>query len=499
MYQPSSLADHEYEQHSPDASSYGLGPAFGHGRHGLSRRGLGKRDRYMAHRRLGKRDDVQSWPPPANHTYTLNATACANMNDGGLPYPSVTLDDWGDWKDQVIAGADPSRGPGYNAMTACTSSPLCCVGYALASGMVFSPEFWQSTASMSDAIINSMISEGKRAFTKSAVRTFIGKKSKRASCSYTSTYTVCGPPGIPILVGWNAAGNVPRYECRNWNVDDINEGAKQIAESCANSCEVLQWYFDWWKYYRVGDSGASNNIPYWDDGEQYSFYQDYCGTGYIASKDPKYFGGTVDNSGSVPVYSSGYTYPSGMQYARHPKCWPGRNIPLCRSFSILSQSTCEAVPGVPAVNYTTATKTTSRTKTSTTRTATTTFTRTSTTSFTRTTSRSATNTLTKTRTSTTSWTKGTPLSGICNGTSVKAELQYLDGYCSNVISDSYSVTNSPVDCFAACCDQKGSRPPFVFNYIESGAIRYCTCGGANVACASYVNQKPWRVYGVVAT
>lgn len=71
------------------------------------------------------------------------------------------------------------------------------------------------------------------------------------------------------------------------------------------------------------------------DGSKYTFVQDYCGTTTIVKDSPKntYYGGVKDTGGNAQ-------YQQNPPYTTHSKCWVGKKIPLCRSFKIITKTTC---------------------------------------------------------------------------------------------------------------------------------------------------------------
>lgn len=142
----------------------------------------------------------------------------------------------------------------------------------------------------------------------------------------TTYYSWASCSGITSIIGAMTSPGV--FSCKSWDVNDYKAGAAEIARSCANACEMLQWYSSWWKNYRVGRYVGAV-VPNVYDGLAYVWYQDYCGTGAVRDTSSQVYGGVTS---SVTMSSN--------SYARHPKCWPGYQIPLCRSFAIATRTTC---------------------------------------------------------------------------------------------------------------------------------------------------------------
>jgi hypothetical protein len=57
----------------------------------------------------------------------------------------------------------------------------------------------------------------------------------------------CSPNSLPVLTGVTGTGGSAKaaYSCKTWNTADVRVGAIEIASTCANACEVLQWYMSW--------------------------------------------------------------------------------------------------------------------------------------------------------------------------------------------------------------------------------------------------------------
>jgi hypothetical protein len=131
---------------------------------------------------------------------------------------------------------------------------------------------------------------------------------------------------VLVMTGLNT------YTCKLWNVNDYLAGGIEISQSCANACQMLQWYSAWWRRYRVGlVVNPALGVPSSYDGTNYQFTQDFCGSTTIVNNSPSYYSGQKENNPVTDV---------DLPYTTHPSCWPGFKIPLCRSWHMVSDSTC---------------------------------------------------------------------------------------------------------------------------------------------------------------
>jgi hypothetical protein len=238
---------------------------------------------------------------------------------------------------------DPTASPKDQAIQACASSALCAVGFLVCSGAVFQASFWNNAASIATAMGQSFTQTMSPSNMRNFWNSFSGSKSTR--CTTTYTWAVCGMNKLPVYTGNG------QYNCVAFNTGDITAGANEIMQKCANSCEMLQWYYSWWQNYRVGSYSTvtytNGNKPAWYDGANYRYSQDWCGAAdatpcdrfydstYCGAGTGTYNGYHLLQSGATSTISS-----SGYSYATHPRCWGGGQIPLCTSPKIVLSSTC---------------------------------------------------------------------------------------------------------------------------------------------------------------
>jgi hypothetical protein len=283
---------------------------------------------------------------------TWDSSKCPRSDWSNIPTTSNSPSNSGQ-SDSIMSSVlaalpvDPTASPKDQAIQACMSSALCAVGFLVCSGMVFQASFWQTAGSLATAMGQSFTQTMSPTNMRNFWNSFSGSRSTR--CTTTYTWAVCGMNKLPTYTGNG------QYTCSSWNTGDITAGAKDIMSRCANSCEVLQWYYSWWQNYRVGSYSTTvssypytnTNKPAWYDGNNYRYSQDWCGAAdsYPCDRfyDSTYCGagtGTYNGYHLLQSGASNVISGSGYSYATHPRCWGGNKIPLCTSAKIVLSSTC---------------------------------------------------------------------------------------------------------------------------------------------------------------
>jgi hypothetical protein len=258
---------------------------------------------------------------------------------------------------------------------ACTSSIFCMIGSSTSLGVIFQSTFWSNSTALASAMAQSFTQSMSLTNLVNFWNSFKGSRSTK--CTTTYKQAVCGMNKLPVFTGNGL------FTCAAFNVQNITAGAQEIMQKCANSCQMLQWYFFWWKNYRVGSYNSTSstrfpytnsNVPAWFDGANLKYSQDWCGAADAVPcdsiNDPIYCGaGTISGSSSSATGSSSAPSGSGSSpnappgststnthtlvsgavntivtngdsYATHPKCWGGSKIPLCQSANIVVDSAC---------------------------------------------------------------------------------------------------------------------------------------------------------------
>ena len=295
----------------------------------------------------GRRLAPGVWPA-STAANTWDSSKCPSSDWSNVPTTSKSpgsSSDQASIMSTVISSlpVDPTASPKDQAFQACMSSALCAVGFLVCSGTVFQASFWQTAGALSQAMAQSFTQTMSPTNMRNFWNSFKGSKSTR--CTTTYTWAVCGMNKLPTYTGNG------QYTCSSFNVNDINAGSIDIMNKCANSCEMLQWYYSWWQNYRVGSYSTTKytngNKPAWSDGVNYAYYQDWCGAADSIPCDYFYDqrtcgAGTGTYSG-YHLLQSGASLTisgSGYSYATHPRCWGGGKIPLCTSAKIVLSSTC---------------------------------------------------------------------------------------------------------------------------------------------------------------
>jgi hypothetical protein len=292
---------------------------------------------------IDRRLAVGAWPP-AIVSRTWDSSACPVAGWANLPSTTVSPSD-ASGSDaalrSVIASLPASASASVNAQAfqACLTSAFCSIGYGVLSGTVFQSLFWGSATLLSQSINQRFT----KTITPKGMRSFWASFSEEQATSCTTSYSkaVCG---LNLLPTFSGNGD---YTCNPWNTQDIVTGSQEIMQKCANSCEMLQWYFSWWQNYRVGVHPRTTN-PLWYDGANYKYVQDYCGAADPIACDsidnPSVCGSFTQDIAGNRITESGAIINienPGRSFAIHPKCWSGQPIPLCESPNIaLASADC---------------------------------------------------------------------------------------------------------------------------------------------------------------
>ena len=248
----------------------------------------------------GRRLAAGAWPPPTI-SVTWDSSVCLSAANNNLPTKVGYKEDTTSWKNAIVAAlpVDPNSSYKDQAKQMCMAEPLCMLGYAVGSGMVFKKDFWTGaasmTVSMSKAVATSFQETVSISNIKSACTSL--KQVTVSKCTYTYMSATCGMNSLPVLKGVTGTGTAAtaNYDCVPWNTANVRTGALDIAAQCANSCEMLQWYFSWFQNYRVGSYATGSPKPTWDS-TTYQYVQDYCGSSidnWTSYTSAAYYGGPL--------------------------------------------------------------------------------------------------------------------------------------------------------------------------------------------------------------
>lgn len=252
------------------------------------------------------------------------------------------------YNDSVVAS------PWQNAMLACSMSFLCIAGFhpSVTAGRIFTQATWINNATGFEARLRAtfvtmaantvltptVLDTTLASYTKSQAD--IDKQAASLGRTILTAYAQCGPNEV-IEMAINSA-NVSAvtatnwYRCKPWNDVNIALGAQEIAFGCWNSFEVLQWYFQWWQYYRYFRYKDGATVPtgatwaYPGSTDLQTNLGNYCGS-VGTWKRPSTVLASYWNAG-VTGHAVNVNRASATAAA---PCANGRKIPVCTSQRVI--------------------------------------------------------------------------------------------------------------------------------------------------------------------